>query len=131
MTVVRPLSNLRSAKRINALRGSRCHAGDSSHLNLSADHDSAMAHNLHLLFTAWAAHSQSSSLRLNGGKGISSPWGSPARSYPHDAEKMGRWRELRYAVAAVYEHETWQDDGQFSRRGGEGSPGELSENRAP
>ena len=100
-------------------------------MNLAADHDSALARNLHLHFTACAAYSHPIRQVAIMGKAISSLWGNAASSYLHDVGKMGRWCELRHAVLAVYDHKTRQDAEQFSRPGGEIPPSELSENRAP
>src|SRR5260370_36808360 len=64
------------------------------------------------------------------GRGASSPWGSPARSYPRETGKMGCGCELKNAGVETYEHEPRQDLGRCSRRGGESSPREFSEDRA-
>jgi len=97
-------------------------------MNLAADHDSALARNLHLLFTACAAYSHR--IRQEATKGKESRVHGEVQRTAR-CGKMGSWCELRHAVLAVYDHKTRQGAEQFSRPGGEIPAGELSENRAP
>jgi len=65
----------------------KCLAGDGSQQNLAADHDSALARNLHLLFTAYAAFWRSRSSSIDQGQGNLESMGKSSEL--HDAGKWG------------------------------------------
>src|SRR6266478_4259758 len=82
-------SKSRSIRKINELSKSTCQAGESSQVNRAADPDSALAHNLHLLFVVCAAHSRSCSSVIKRGPMDLESMGKPSMSLPARSREVG------------------------------------------